>query len=308
MKYFVLFVFGGIIGFFANSNGFKVDESGDAVATPIVSNIEKPNLMSKLVQIEKDYSNFIETKKLEISKVYKSKEVQKLKRGPLRKLYSYETKADSRQSTLRFSFYTVKETKGKLETRGVFDDFRSKMLWDRLLKVMAKEAFLANGEQVKESEDKMNSMISMVMKDSGLSQIQNRSEFHHLELLGDNVLVFWDTIYKRCSQKKRKELGIKNCVKGLFIGEIDLRNTVRDFYISKSTDDLGWAEYKKSKGKVILNHLYPSSESNNLQLYSKLSESYSLGVPLSFQDKTMQYLVYPSQKQANTLIYLKQPL
>ncbi|MCO4781283.1 MAG: hypothetical protein KC646_03095 [Candidatus Cloacimonetes bacterium] len=304
MKYFVLFFVGAILGYFGHS--YNMQTIPKIPNKNLVKKVSQPSLLTRLLEVEKRYFDYVEVQKSEIEKVYHSKNVQKLRRGPLRKLYSYETKADSKQATLRYSFYTVKESKGKLETRAVFDDFRSKMLWDRLIKVMAKQAFLANGEKVKESEDKMNSMISMVMKDSGLSQIQNRSEFHHLELLGDNVLVFWDSIYKKCSQKKRKELGIQKCVKGLFIGEIDLKNTVRDFYLEHSNENLGWAEYTKSKGLKVLSHLYPTSESKNLTLYTKLNESQALGVPLFFNTSGKNYLVYPSQKQANTIIYLKE--
>ncbi|MCJ8345532.1 hypothetical protein MJH12_08325, partial [bacterium] len=275
MKYILLYIL-GILSCFALQNTMKLGKGQNIEKANIVkTGLNNDALFEQLVQLEKNYQSFVESKKNEVLKIYQSKNVKKLRRGPLRKSYSYATKSDAKEATVRYSFYTVKESKGKLDIRAVFDDFRSKLIWERLLKLMAKEALLSNQEKVKESEDKMSSMISMVMKGSGISQIKNRSKFHHLELLGDNVLVFWDSIYKKCSQKKRKQLGIKNCVKGIFIGEIDLRNTVRDFYTSESiSDNVGWAQYKKSKGELFLSSLYPSKDKNNIQLYSKLKESY----------------------------------
>ncbi|PCJ17874.1 MAG: hypothetical protein COB02_12465 [Candidatus Cloacimonadota bacterium] len=304
MKQVIILVLGVVIGYAASFYFIKPVTSKPKENTRIKS---KKSLYQRLFIIEEQYHEFIEKKKKEVIDVYNSKNVQKLRRGPLRKSYSFEAKSDSKESTIRFSFYTVKQNKNKLEMRAVFDDFRSKLIWDRLLKVMAKEALKSNKEEVKQSNDKMSSMISMVMKGSGLSQIKNRSQFHHLQFMGDDVLIFWDSIYKKCSQKKRKLFGIKKCVKGIFIGEIDLRNTVRDFYRDEiNNKNIGWAQYRKNKKSIYLSNLFPSDEQNNVILYEKLKESYKMGVPLTFKIKENKFLVYPSQKQSGSIIYLKE--
>lgn len=190
-------------------------------------------LLLEQQRVESDYKDFVEKLKTQILSTYNSEDVQKLRRGVIRKNFSHERKSDRTESTVRYSFYTVRTQKSEIEILPVFDNYKPKLLWDKFLQMMSRKALISTAEIDSSgaggSNEKFSEMIGVVLKDSGLAALQEPGQFGRFDLLGEDIMIYWNIIFKKCSSSIRKSSGQTQCVKGIFVGEIDRRNSVRDF-------------------------------------------------------------------------------
>ena len=191
------------------------------------------DLIIEQARVEKAYRTYLENLRSDVVSTYQSKDVQGLRRGNLRRKYSKDRKSDSLDQTIRYFFYTVTNKHSEVLVQPVFETFKPKLLWEKLLKMMANKALNSTSESSSvenfNSNEKFSEMISVFLQGSGLGAMQQPGNFSKLDVLNEDIFVYWDIIYKRCSSSVRKSTGRTQCVKGIFLGEIDRRNSVRDF-------------------------------------------------------------------------------
>lgn len=189
-------------------------------------------LLATQQMIEGEFEKYLSSLKVKIENEFESKDVQKLSRSRVRKKFAFETKAQSQAATLRYSVYTV-DSRREPGFRKVYEDFKSALVWDKIMEMLVSQALKSSGEETGDQSDskmeKFSEMISMVMKDNGLAKIQEPGNFNEFALFGEDTVFYWNTIMKKCPSRVRKQLGIQKCVKGLFLAEVDRKNLVRDF-------------------------------------------------------------------------------
>ena len=261
------------------------------------SKIQKyDKLVIEQARVERAYRNYIENLRSDIVTTYQSKDVQSLRRGNLRKKYSKDRKSDSLNETIRYSFYTVRSKQSEVVVQPIFETFKPKLLWEKLLNMMATKALNYTSElsTVKnlEPSNKFSEMIGVFLQGSGLGEIQQPGNFSKLDVLNEDIFIYWDIIYKRCSSSVRKSTGRTQCVKGIFMGEIDRRNSVRDFayqWQANKSDDQGLKTYfgivGSQDGLNFVDSFIPHKIDSNFEIGTSVKNLLEDSSPRFFKDK-----------------------
>ena len=103
-------------------------------------------LINEQIRVESEYLKYMEKLKNTVVSVSLSKDVQKLRRANLRKKFFNSRKADAAQSTIRYATYTVKQKNNDITVRPIYETFKSKIFWDKLLQIMAKQVLISTNE------------------------------------------------------------------------------------------------------------------------------------------------------------------
>ena len=190
-------------------------------------------LINEQIRVESEYLEYMEKLKNTVVSVSLSKDVQKLRRANLRKKFFKSRKADAAQSTVRYATYTVRQKNDDITVRPIYETFKSKIFWDKLLQIMAKQALISTNELKSalhpSGGEKFTEIINIFLKDAGLSNLENPGYFNEFSMLGEDIILYWNVVLKKCSSSVRKTIGSTQCVRGIFTAEIDRRNSVRDF-------------------------------------------------------------------------------
>ncbi len=205
--------------------------------------------------------------KEQIRQAYISDEVQKFSRPGMRKAWAADRKEDSQNSVLRIMSASVDFRDGEVRVREVFDSHKPAAIWEKVLDMLAKEALKRSREYREEGDAKLQGMVGMLMKGSGLGELTEPGQFHELSFLGSPSLFYWNVIHKRCPAAVTRGTGAEECVRGLFLAEIDLLNYSRDYFASRSAiqDDLGRAAvFSDPDGNIL--QLFPFREEHNADL------------------------------------------
>ncbi len=266
-------------------------------------------LVSEQEQLEKLFLAGLEAQKLGILSDLQSDPVQKFRRAELRKQYSHEKKEDSLNAVKRVSFFTASQKDEGFEIREVYETHKPKLVWEKILDLLAKEAFKRTGElNTEEKSDKMGDMIGMFMKDSGLGALNDPGSFHRLNLLGQNVMFYWDILYRRCPDNVRAITGKDECVRGLFLAEIDLLNYNREFtyqYLNQpSPYQLSLGFVKKEGSEPYFHAIHPSTQEHNDSLSKAMHESLSLEAAILRESKETTHLIWPSHNFTGSILGL----
>jgi hypothetical protein len=262
-----------------------------------------PRLFARLKDFEKQYADYFEKIKQQVKDTYGESFVQRLSRPQLRRNFGFERQEDLNNAALRFHFYAVTTRGGETDVRPVYDDFKPKLLWDKVLELLINRAFEITGEKTgkNEDDDKMSGMISMVMKGSGLGDIKEPACFVDLNLMGEGSLLYWDILYRRCPASVENAIDREKCVRGLFVAEIDRKNLIRDFYLSqieqqpeKKAGDFILGFIAREEGRSYVEALYPEDESNNAELGQAFSELLKYRLPVFYGDDKRPSLLIES--------------
>ncbi|MBW7876891.1 MAG: hypothetical protein H3C47_13000 [Candidatus Cloacimonetes bacterium] len=269
------------------------------------------DLLSEQEALEKNFLLGLETYKQEILADLKSDSVQKFRRAELRKQYSFDKKEDAQNAVKRVSFFTASQKEDGFEIREVYETHKPKLVWEKILDLLAKEAFKRTRElNTEEKADKMGDMIGMFMKDSGLGALNDPGSFHRLNLLGQNVIFFWDILYRRCPDNIRSVTGQDECVRGLFLAEIDLLNYNREFtYLNlnqPSKNQLTLGFFKKEGAELNYHAIHPTEREKNQSLADAMHESLKLEAPILREDKEEIHLIWPSHNFTSSILGLSQ--
>ena len=190
-------------------------------------------LINEQIRVESEYLKYVEKLKNTVVSVSLSKDVQKLRRANLRKKFFKSRKADAAQSTVRYATYTVKQKNNEITVRPIYETFKSKIFWDKLLQIMAKQALISTNEMKTalhpSGSEKFTEIINIFLKDAGLGNLENPGYFNEFSMLGEDIIFYWNVVLKKCSSSIRKTIGSTQCVRGIFTAEIDRSNSVRDF-------------------------------------------------------------------------------
>lgn len=254
------------------------------------------DLIIEQARIEKAYRTYLDNLRSDVVATYKSKDVQSLRRGNLRRKYSKDRKSDSLDQTIRYFFYTVTNKQSEVIVQPVFETFKPKLLWEKLLNMMANKALNSTSElssvENLNSNEKFSEMISVFLQGSGLGAMQQPGNFSKLDVLDEDIFIYWDIIYKRCSSSVRKSTGRTQCVKGIFIGEIDRRNSVRDFAYQwqvNKADSQGLKTYfglmDTQDGLTYVDSFMPSKIHSNAEIGDAINDLLQNSSPKSFKDK-----------------------
>ena len=273
-------------------------------------------LMTEQRRVEAEYLNYIENLKKEVISAFLSKDVQKLRRASLRKKYFRARKADRIQTTLRFAAYTVKKKGSDLTVRPVYETFKSKIFWDKLLKTLAKQAFISTSEMTatlnSSGGEKLTEIIGIFLKDAGLSDLERPGTFNEFTMLGEDTFLYWDIIYKKCNASVRRATGSKQCAKGIFLAEIDRRNSVRDFALNwqKSTATnvqvvTEFGQLERSLNQSFIEAYWPLSEHSNSTLGLNLNKFINDSGSRFFKQGDQLSLIRKSQVLPNALLVSK---
>ncbi len=273
-------------------------------------------LMTEQRRVEAEYLNFIENHKKEVVSTFMSKDVQKLRRASLRKKYFRARKADRIQTTLRFAAYTIKKKGSDLTVRPVYETFQSKIFWDKLLKMLAKQAFISTNEMSatlnSSGGEKFTEIIGILLKDAGLSALERPGNFNEFTMLGEDSFLYWDIIYKKCNASVRRATGSKKCVKGIFVAEIDRRNSVRDFALNwqKNTNAnvevvTEFGQLERSLNQSFIEAYWPLREHSNSILGVNLNKFINDSGSRFFKQGDELSLIRKSQVLPNALLVSK---
>lgn len=272
-------------------------------------------LVNQQRRVEYEYSRYINELKDSVVSVSISKDVQKLRRANLRKKYFLARKADVSQSTLRYGSYTVKKKGSDVIVRPVYETYKSKILWDKLLKIMGKQALISTNEMTSSlhagEAEKFTQIINIFLKDSGLDNIEKPANFNEFGMLGENIFLYWDIIYKKCSASVRKTTGRTKCVRGIFTGEIDRSNSVRDFALEwqqknrelEVTTEFGLL--KKVSTETIIEAYWPSFQHSNGALGENINKFIEDRGSRFFKEGDKLALVSNSEVLPDTLLISK---
>ena len=273
-------------------------------------------LLNEQIRVESEYLNYMDQLKGTVVSVSVSKDVQKLRRGSLRKKYFLPRKADVSQSTLRYASYTVKKNSSDIIVRPVYETFKSKLFWDKLLKIMARQALISTDEMKialhSNSGEKFTEIISIFLKDAGLANLEYPGNFNEFSMLGEDILLYWDIVYKKCSSSIRKTTGRTQCVKGIFTGEIDRRNSVRDFALNWQENNnyandivTEFGQIERSFSKSFIEAYWPSIEHSNRDLGENINKFLKDRGSRFFKEGNKLALIRKSQVLPNTLLVSK---
>ena len=273
-------------------------------------------LMTEQRRVESEYLRYMQNLKKTVVSNFLSKDVQKLRRASLRKKYFHGRKSDRLQETLRFAIYTAKKKGSRLTVRPVYETHKSKIFWDKLINMVAKQAFVLTNETSASlnvgNGEKLNEIISIFLKDAGLSNIEKPGNFNEFAMLGEDALLYWDIIYKKCSASIRRTTGSTQCVKGIFIGEIDRRNSVKDFALhwqsktdqnSKLVTEFG--QLKSVMDQSFIEAYWPLEQNSNKILGENLSKSIDDSGSRFFKQESHLNLISKSEVLPHTILVSK---
>lgn len=243
--------------------------------------------------------------KEQIQAAYASDEVQKFSRPGMRKAWATDRKEDSQNAVLRIMSASVDFRDEEIRVREVFDSHKPAAIWEKVLDMLAKEALKRSGEYREEGDAKLQGMVGMLMKGSGLGELTEPGQFHELSFLGAPSLFYWNTIHKRCPAAVTRETGAEECVRGLFLAEIDLLNYSRDYFASRSAiqDDLGRAAvFSDPKGNIL--QLFSVKEEHNADLALALKKALQLKTAVLEEGKQFSVLARPASGLKHTAVAL----
>ncbi|MEE2924778.1 MAG: hypothetical protein VX619_08370 [bacterium] len=306
----ILLNLGAAICLFISLNSYLGNFSPNSTVTPHES------LLNEQIRVESEYLNYMDQLKETVVSVSLSKDVQKLRRGSLRKKYFLPRKADVSQSTLRYASYTVKKDESDIIIRPVYETFKSKLFWDKLLKIMARQALVSTDEMKialhPNGGEKFTEIISIFLKDAGLANLEYPGNFSEFSMLGEDILLYWDIVYKKCSSSIRKTTGSTQCVKGIFTGEIDRLNSVRDFALNwqennNNANDIvtEFGQIKRSYSKSFIEAYWPSIEHSNRYLGENINKFLKDRGCRFFREGDKLALIRKSQILPDTLLVSK---
>ena len=278
----------------------------------------KDGLLPKIAKVEQAFQDFLESKKKEVKKTFSETYVQKLSRSKVRKNLSFKRKGDMKDATIRYAVFTVSNKKDEVETRPVFDHFKAPLIWDKVISMMSGKALENTGEKAPGSSDgkmgKFSQMLDIVMKDSGLGKIKIPGQFATLTLMSEDVIFYWDVIHKKCPSKIRKSKGIKNCVKGLFLGEIDRKNLVRDFANEVAPGVLSGEDVTrigilgKDEDQEFFSNVYPASLHSDSKFAAAFHQLISRRLPQFYQGESDRIgMILKSQTLPHSVVAVETP-
>lgn len=256
--------------------------------TPVSQNNHLLDLFARLREFELRYADYLMATKKLVQDTYQSDAVQKLSRPQLRKEFSFANQEELNNVALRFHFYAVTKKDNDLDVRAVYDDFKPKMLWEKVLDLLVTQAFEITGEKSpkKDGDDKTSALIAMVMKGSGLAEIKEPGCFIDLNLMGESQLLYWDVLYRKCPASVEQVLDRQKCVRGIFVAEIDQKNLIRDFFLSSAaknqTSNFTLAFLAQEENLSYVEALYPENKAGDELLGQAFLELFRYRTPVFY--------------------------
>jgi hypothetical protein len=266
----------------------------------------KIQVLNALRDFEKGFMRWNLKGRKAVREVAQEPMVQKLIRPKIRKRFARDRRSDWQNLSKRFSVYTVRNSKGQLKVRPVFEDYRPRLLWEKVLEMLASRALEISGELnsgANGGSTKMQELAALVLKGTGLSKIQEPASFTSLDLLGEQTLFYWDILYRRCPQKIRMNKGLVRCVKGLFLAELSPRLMLRDYWEQKIPHSENFfysiifsnsmVFSNESRSKPSVEALFPWTLHSSFPYAKALGNLGSLGLPEFFEDQDSLCIVAP---------------
>ena len=171
-------------------------------------------LINEQIRVESEYLKYME--KLKNTVTVSLRSVQKLRRANLRKKFLTHEKQMLPQSTVRYATYTVKQKNNDITVRPIYETFKSKIFWDKLLQIMAKQALISTNEMKSalnpSGGEKFTEIINIFLRDAGLSNLENPGYFNEFSMLGEDIILYWNVVLKKCSSSVRKTIEVLNAL------------------------------------------------------------------------------------------------
>jgi len=264
------------------------------------------NMFEELKSFEKEFQGYLEESKMGIEKSFHQDFVQSFQRSKLRKAFAFSRKSDLLDNPVRISIYEVRERGGKQQAREVFENFKPAVLWDKIIPALLNQALVKTGQETKGSGggfSKFSEMAALLMPDSGKTNFTIPGQFIDLQLMGNDTLFYWNMITRRCPQRIQKSKGIKKCLKGLFLAEIDKRVLLRDFWYKRGSSPAirpFVAFLDRSQERDYVFQLYPSNEAGNRWIFEAVQGALKSSFPVFEAREDIAYasVQSPGVKQA----------